>query len=719
MEVVVVDVRGKRKDEPYLFHHVHATAFGTALASVKGRHLLTKHLDFRVPPLRNSPPLPHPTRTTRAPPPPATSPRVQQPLAHDGFSQTSRNPSPSPRRNGCNFWGGVGNKAGNYKATPRNLSTWEIDRMIDEAEKYKVDSIPSPDRLDHVLQFDHAPPPSRSRSVRIRSPHSSATSSAFSDSDSPRLRLANALQNGPAAPRAAPPQPPPRPGAPIGLECRLRRCQPRRERLQRGGGVAHAHVAVCPLVATGIATHARAGGMGGFGQQLQGQSGMGMGWGTRPPPGPRVPRRPLYTHRPSSPTPMLACHRFMRDTGWWYADLRGKGAGDGRGRTPRDALARARTPGDVPSPPSPVLRKSGSSASLLLCECAISGLTGDSGVSSAPPPPTYSLTPPPPPSSASSHTKQPLKSRNSRSLGAALPCLSVVPQQQSQAPSRQQPPVDSPQQQQQQRQDTDEWRHTAQARAILGNLIVPNGEQLTSTDPYSEVEVLCGVIEEESPARTAPPLPSTLCRSNTTLHSNSDERETRTPAPPTPSPPTPTWGGHPVTTPGSDANGPTLHPNCKSIDLPGLNTFAPQRAPEGSPVSRAGTDVEREQRERERERERHEQLYARHAHDHLQVHERCMPLVHPPPLLPRARARVPPLHARHGVVVRGLAQQGHGRREGQDVARRIGVGAGTGRRALPALAGVAQKRQLRLALAPRACRQRPVFLYCATVFLGS
>ncbi|KAJ7802735.1 hypothetical protein B0H14DRAFT_3779799 [Mycena olivaceomarginata] len=34
--------------------------------------------------------------------------------------------------------GVVENKAGNYKATPRNLSTWEIDRMGDEAEKYKA-----------------------------------------------------------------------------------------------------------------------------------------------------------------------------------------------------------------------------------------------------------------------------------------------------------------------------------------------------------------------------------------------------------------------------------------------------------------------------------------------------------------------------------------------------------------------------------------------------
>ncbi|KAJ7459702.1 hypothetical protein FB451DRAFT_1271215 [Mycena latifolia] len=47
--------------------------------------------------------------------------------------------------------------------------------------------------LDRVLQSGLAPP-SRSRSVRIRSPHSSATSSASSDSDSPRPRLADALQ---------------------------------------------------------------------------------------------------------------------------------------------------------------------------------------------------------------------------------------------------------------------------------------------------------------------------------------------------------------------------------------------------------------------------------------------------------------------------------------------------------------------------------------------
>ncbi|KAJ7866032.1 hypothetical protein B0H14DRAFT_2573584 [Mycena olivaceomarginata] len=375
----------------------------------------------------------------------------------------------------------------------------------------------------------------------------------------------------------------------------------------------------------------------------------------------------------------------MRERGGGTTDLRGTGKGDGRGRTPSDALARARAPGDVPSPPLAVLRKSGSSASLLLRERAISGLTGDSG----------------PHQTTAKKQKLPLPWRG-------LAVLVGVPQQQSQAPSQQQPPVGLPCSSSSSNGKTPMNGATPCRRcAILGNLIVPNGEKLTSTDPYSEVEVLCGVIEE-SPARTAPPLPSTLCRSNTTLHSNSDEWETRTPRPShTPSPPTPTWGGTPVTTPGSDANGPTLRPNRKSIDLPGLNTFAPRRAPEGSPVSRTGTDVEREQRERERERKRHEQLYGRHAHDHLQVHERRMPLVHPPPLLPSARARVPPLHARHGVVVRGLAQQGRGRREGQDAARRIGVGAGAGRHALPALAGVAQKRQLRLALAPQACRQRP------------
>ncbi|KAJ6579328.1 hypothetical protein B0H10DRAFT_1734581, partial [Mycena sp. CBHHK59/15] len=39
----------------------------------------------------------------------------------------------------------------------------------------------------------------------------------------------------------------------------------------------------------------------------------------------------------------------------------------------------------------------------------------------------------------------------------------------------------------------DEWRHTAQARAILGNLIGPNGERLTSTDPYNTTVFVGGL----------------------------------------------------------------------------------------------------------------------------------------------------------------------------------------------------------------------------------
>ncbi|KAF7329169.1 hypothetical protein MKEN_00177500 [Mycena kentingensis (nom. inval.)] len=38
-----------------------------------------------------------------------------------------------------------------------------------------------------------------------------------------------------------------------------------------------------------------------------------------------------------------------------------------------------------------------------------------------------------------------------------------------------------------------EWKHHAQARAILGNLIGPNGEQLTSTDPYNTTVFVGGL----------------------------------------------------------------------------------------------------------------------------------------------------------------------------------------------------------------------------------
>lgn len=45
------------------------------------------------------------------------------------------------------------------------------------------------------------------------------------------------------------------------------------------------------------------------------------------------------------------------------------------------------------------------------------------------------------------------------------------------------------------------WKHHSQARAILGNLIGPNGEQLTSTDPYNTTVFVGGLsplISEET-----------------------------------------------------------------------------------------------------------------------------------------------------------------------------------------------------------------------------
>ncbi|KAJ7889350.1 hypothetical protein B0H14DRAFT_3429663 [Mycena olivaceomarginata] len=60
-----------------------------------------------------------------------------------------------------------------------------------------------------------------------------------------------------------------------------------------------------------------------------------------------------------------------------------------------------------------------------------------------------------------------------------------APSQQVPQQHQQQQVVGVPTQQQQQKPAPDEWRYTAQARAILGNLIGPNGEQLTSTDPYN------------------------------------------------------------------------------------------------------------------------------------------------------------------------------------------------------------------------------------------
>ncbi|KAJ7746416.1 hypothetical protein B0H14DRAFT_3514320 [Mycena olivaceomarginata] len=62
-----------------------------------------------------------------------------------------------------------------------------------------------------------------------------------------------------------------------------------------------------------------------------------------------------------------------------------------------------------------------------------------------------------------------------------------VPQQQAQARVQQQQPVHPPQ------QGNDEWRHASQARVSLGNLIGPNGEQLTSTDPYNTTVFVGGL----------------------------------------------------------------------------------------------------------------------------------------------------------------------------------------------------------------------------------
>jgi hypothetical protein len=75
-------------------------------------------------------------------------------------------------------------------------------------------SRPGPDQLEHFLQSGHAPPPSRSRSVRTRSPHSSAASSASSAS-SDSSNASPSPQNSPAAPHTVPPQPPPCPSASI------------------------------------------------------------------------------------------------------------------------------------------------------------------------------------------------------------------------------------------------------------------------------------------------------------------------------------------------------------------------------------------------------------------------------------------------------------------------------------------------------------------------
>ncbi|KAJ7707860.1 hypothetical protein B0H14DRAFT_3525708 [Mycena olivaceomarginata] len=182
---------------------------------------------------------------------------------------------------------------------------------------------------------------------------------------------------------------------------------------------------------------------------------------------------------PSSPTPVLTCHRFMRDTGWWYANcvarvqpMRGQdtaqhigvGASARRcvlptlaGVVQKRQLCLALAPQACHQRPHRRLR-------CLVCPAHTNPLACLT--------PTSDLPAHQPPSSASSHTNI----RNSRSLGMALPRLFVSHSSSSRC---------TPLQQQQQWQGTDEWCHTAQVHAILGNLIVPNGEQLTSMDPYN------------------------------------------------------------------------------------------------------------------------------------------------------------------------------------------------------------------------------------------
>ncbi|KAJ7212269.1 hypothetical protein GGX14DRAFT_448485 [Mycena pura] len=77
-------------------------------------------------------------------------------------------------------------------AVDPKLSMFDMDPSRSRYDP-PFNSFHSPGQLDRVLESGHTAP-SRSRSVRIRSPHSSATSSGSSDSESPRPRLADALQ---------------------------------------------------------------------------------------------------------------------------------------------------------------------------------------------------------------------------------------------------------------------------------------------------------------------------------------------------------------------------------------------------------------------------------------------------------------------------------------------------------------------------------------------
>ncbi|KAJ7842876.1 hypothetical protein B0H14DRAFT_3690923 [Mycena olivaceomarginata] len=247
----------------------------------------------------------------------------------------------------------------------------------------------------------------------LRARHSSVTSSASSDSDSSRPRLADALQRvsfSPKRPRSphAPhhPQPLPCPSAPSPLtqpitdsrniptprpNCRSLRAVWHAISLKSSSGIfSHARasesrsnlsIADSVIASTSTSMMHEPRDERSFSPTPELHKSKSLMFSSLRKVSKRNLRSSKYTHRPSSPAPVLACRRFMRDTGWWYMDLRSKGAGDGRGRTLCDALVLVPALGDVPSPPSPVLHKSISSASLLLHERAVSGLTGHSGVS--------------------------------------------------------------------------------------------------------------------------------------------------------------------------------------------------------------------------------------------------------------------------------------------------------------------------------------------------
>ncbi|KAJ7853162.1 hypothetical protein B0H14DRAFT_2508823 [Mycena olivaceomarginata] len=88
------------------------------------------------------------------------------------------------------------------------------------------------------------------------------------------------------------------------------------------------------------------------------------------------------------------------------------------------------------------------------------------------------------------HYQQQLALQWNQALGHSQPLFG---QQQAQVPCQGQVQVQVPGQPQTQTAATEEWKHHEYARAILGNLIGPNGEKLTSTDPYNTTVFVGGL----------------------------------------------------------------------------------------------------------------------------------------------------------------------------------------------------------------------------------